>query len=170
MKAVPRKILVTCALPYSNGPIHLGHLLEHVQADIWVRFQRMQGHEVYFICGDDAHGSGVMLQASAENIPPAEFVQQKQAEHQRDLTAFSINFDSYYTTHSEENRALVEYIYHKLVEGNLIVAKNINQLFDPDKNLFLADRFVIGTCPHCHAAEQYGDNCEVCGKTTELPS
>lgn len=163
MSSTARKILVTSALPYANGPIHLGHILEQVQADIWVRFQRLQGHQVYFICGEDAHGSGVMLKAAAAGLSPEELTRQNQLEHQRDFADFSISFDNYYTTHSPENRTLVEEIYQKLKLGGWIKSKTVSQLYDPEKGLFLADRFIKGNCPRCGAADQYGDNCEACG-------
>jgi len=168
---VKRNILVTAALPYANGPIHLGHLVEYTQADIWVRFQRLRGNTCLFICGDDAHGTPIMLSASKQNITPEELVANIHAEHLRDFTAFFINFDNFYTTHSPENRELSEFIYKQLKERGDIFTKEISQAFDPVENIFLPDRFIRGECPRCGAKNQYGDVCEVCGATyspTEL--
>lgn len=166
-----RKILVTCALPYANGAIHLGHMLEHIQADIWVRFQRMRGHEVYFICADDAHGTPIMLKAQQLGVSPEQLIAQVNTEHQADFSDFHISFDNYHSTHSKENRTLSEFIYHRLQQNGFIKNRTISQLYDPEKGMFLPDRFVKGTCPKCKAPDQYGDNCEVCGATyspTEL--
>ncbi|MDF7667043.1 methionine--tRNA ligase [Orbaceae bacterium ESL0727] len=166
-----RKILVTCALPYSNGAIHLGHMLEHIQADIWVRYQRMRGNEIYFICADDAHGTPIMLKAQQLGITPEQMIGEVKAEHQRDFAGFNISYDNYHSTHSPENRELSEAIYKRLQAGGYIKTKIISQLFDPEKQMFLPDRFVKGSCPRCKAPDQYGDNCEVCGATynpTEL--
>jgi methionyl-tRNA synthetase len=171
MSSASRNILVTCALPYANGSIHLGHMLEHVQADIWVRFQRMLGHNIHFICADDAHGTPIMLKAQQLGITPEEMIAAVSEEHQTDFAGFKISFDNYHSTHSEENRHFSELIYTKLKENGFIKSKTISQLYDPEKNMFLPDRFVKGTCPKCKAADQYGDNCEVCGATyspTEL--
>lgn len=171
MTQVAKKILVTCALPYANGPIHLGHMLEHVQADIWVRYQRMRGNQVNFICADDAHGTPIMLKAQQLGIAPEEMIAAVSQEHQQDFSGFNISYDNYHSTHSEENRELSTLIYRRLKENGYIKSRTISQLFDPEKNMFLPDRFVKGTCPKCKAADQYGDNCEVCGATytpTEL--
>ena len=171
MSSASRNILVTCALPYANGSIHLGHMLEHVQADIWVRFQRMLGHNIHFICADDAHGTPIMLKAQQLGITPEEMIAAVSEEHQTDFAGFKISFDNYHSTHSDENRHFSELIYTKLKENGFIKSKTISQLYDPEKNMFLPDRFVKGTCPKCKAADQYGDNCEVCGATyspTEL--
>ena len=171
MSISPRKILVTCALPYANGPIHLGHMLEHIQADIWVRFQRMRGHEIHFVCADDAHGTPIMLKADQMGITPEQLIAEVQQNHMADFTGFNISFDNYHSTHSEENRELSEFIYNKLKENGFIKTRTISQLYDPEKGMFLPDRFVKGTCPKCKAADQYGDNCEVCSSTyspTEL--
>ncbi|ACS84999.1 methionine--tRNA ligase [Musicola paradisiaca] len=171
MTQVARKILVTCALPYANGPIHLGHMLEHIQADIWVRYQRMRGNQVHFICADDAHGTPIMLKAQQMGLAPEQMIEQVSQEHQRDFTGFDISFDNYHSTHSEENRELSGLIYRRLKENGFIKSRTISQLFDPEKSMFLPDRFVKGTCPKCKAPDQYGDNCEVCGATyspTEL--
>lgn len=166
-----RNILVTCALPYANGAIHLGHLLEHIQADIWVRFQRMRGHQVYFICADDAHGTPIMLNADKLGISPEELIARSKAEHIADFAGFNISYDNYHSTHSKENEALTAEIYTKLRKNGFIKSRTISQLFDPEKGMFLPDRFVKGTCPKCKAEDQYGDNCEVCASTyspTEL--
>lgn len=160
-----RRILVTCALPYANGSIHLGHMLEHIQADVWVRYQRMQGHEIYFICADDAHGTPIMLKAEQMGITPEQLIAKVKEEHQRDFAGFNISFDNYHSTHSPENRQLSEQIYTSLKANGHIKTKVISQLFDPEKQMFLPDRFVKGTCPVCKAPDQYGDNCEVCSAT-----
>jgi len=165
MSAQKRSILVTSALPYANGPLHLGHLLEQVQTDIWVRFQRSRGHECHYVCADDAHGTAIMLSAEREGITPEQQIARVHAEHSRDAGDFLISFDNYYTTHSEENRHWCEYIFARLREGGHIVEREITQAFDPEKGLFLADRFIKGSCPRCRAPDQYGDNCEVCGAT-----
>lgn len=160
-----RQILVTCALPYANGEIHLGHMLEHIQADIWVRYQRMQGNEIYFICADDAHGTPIMLKAEQLGITPEALIADVKERHLADFNRFHISFDHYHSTHSTENKALATLIYTRLKEKGHIKTNVIEQLFDPEKNLFLPDRFVKGTCPKCHAPDQYGDNCEVCSAT-----
>lgn len=160
-----RQILVTCALPYANGSIHLGHMLEHIQADVWVRYQRMRGQEVYFICADDAHGTPIMLKAQQLGITPEQMIDAVKAEHETDFAGFNISFDNYHSTHSPENRELAEGIYGRLKNNGYIKTKVISQLFDPEKQMFLPDRFVKGTCPTCKAPDQYGDNCEVCGAT-----
>ena len=165
MSNQPRKILVTCALPYANGAIHLGHMLEHIQADIWVRFQRMRGNKIYFVCADDAHGTPIMLNADKLGITPEELIARAKADHARDFAGFNISFDNYHSTHSEENKLLTAEIYNKLKANDFIKSKVISQLFDPEKKMFLPDRFVKGTCPKCKAEDQYGDNCEVCAST-----
>lgn len=165
MAIEPRKILVTCALPYANGSIHLGHMLEHIQADIWVRYQRMRGHTVHFICADDAHGTPIMLKAKQLGIAPEEMIAAVQAEHEADFARFNISFDNYHTTHSTENREFAELIYGRLKNKGYIENRTISQLYDPEQNMFLPDRFVKGTCPKCKAEDQYGDNCEVCSAT-----
>lgn len=166
-----RQILVTSALPYANGPIHLGHLVEYIQTDIWVRAMKAQGHQVTYVCADDAHGTAIMLKAEANGISPEEQIANVKASHETDFSKFLINFDNYHSTHSEENRELSELIYRRLNSEGHISTKDVEQLFDPEKGLFLADRFVKGECPECAAQDQYGDNCEVCGTTynaTEL--
>ncbi|WKW44655.1 methionine--tRNA ligase [Kosakonia cowanii] len=171
MTQVAKKILVTCALPYANGSIHLGHMLEHIQADVWVRYQRMRGHQVNFICADDAHGTPIMLKAQQLGITPEQMIGEMSQEHQTDFAGFDISYDNYHSTHSDENRELAELIYTRLKENGFIKNRTISQLYDPEKGMFLPDRFVKGTCPKCKAADQYGDNCEVCGATyspTEL--
>jgi methionyl-tRNA synthetase len=161
----PRKILVTSALPYANGSLHLGHLLEQVQTDIWVRFQKSRGHHCIYVCADDAHGTAIMLTAEKEGISPQEQIDNVHREHVRDSAGFLIGFDNYYTTHSEENRVWCEDIYQRLKANNHIATRAITQAFDPEKQLFLADRFIKGTCPRCNTPDQYGDNCEACGAT-----
>ncbi|MXS84354.1 methionine--tRNA ligase [Nitrosomonas sp. HPC101] len=160
---IARNILVTSALPYANGSIHLGHLVEYIQTDIWVRFQKMQGHTIYYVCADDTHGTPIMLRAEKEGISPETLIARVHAEHLRDFTGFHIAFDQYYSTHSDETRHYAEDIYQKLKAGGLIVTRSIEQLYDPVKNLFLPDRFVKGECPKCGATDQYGDSCESCG-------
>ncbi|WP_434525350.1 methionine--tRNA ligase [Photorhabdus asymbiotica] len=171
MSQVANKLLVTCALPYANGPIHLGHMLEHIQADIWVRFQRMRGKEVHFICADDAHGTPVMLKAQQIGIAPEEMIAAVNQEHHQDFIGFSVSYDNYHSTHSKENQELSTKIYLELKKNGHIKSRTISQLYDPEKGMFLPDRFVKGSCPKCKAEDQYGDNCEVCGSTyspTEL--
>ena len=166
-----RQILVTCALPYANGPIHLGHMLEHIQADIWVRFQRMRGNEIYFVCADDAHGTPIMLKADQMGISPEQLIAEVKQQHKTDFDGFQISFDNYHSTHSEENRELSQHIYRQLKQNGFIKTRTISQLYDPEKGMFLPDRFVKGTCPNCKTPDQYGDNCEVCSATyspTEL--
>ncbi|WP_111656188.1 methionine--tRNA ligase [Isoalcanivorax indicus] len=165
MTDAPRKILVTSALPYANGSIHLGHMLEHIQTDIWVRFQKMRGEHCIYVCADDAHGTAIMLKAEEQGLTPEEQIARVQAEHEQDFAAFLIRYDHYHSTHSPENRALSEQIYLANRDAGHILEKEITQLYDPVKGMFLADRFVRGTCPKCGAADQYGDNCEVCGAT-----
>ena len=161
----PRRILVTSALPYANGPLHLGHMLEQIQTDIWVRFQQSQGNECYYICADDAHGTAIMLKAEAMGITPEQLIEQVREQHERDSRGFLVNFDHFYSTHSDENRYWSERIYGALRDSGQIVKRNIVQAFDPEKGLFLADRFIKGTCPKCKTSDQYGDNCESCGAT-----
>jgi methionyl-tRNA synthetase len=158
-----RKILVTNALPYANGPIHLGHLVGYIQADIWVRFQRMRGHEVHFVCADDAHGTPIMLAAEAAGATPEDFIAGIKVAHEADFHDFGVRFDHYHSTHSEENRHYSELIYQRLNQGGHIARRNIQQLYDPVKEMFLPDRYIKGECPRCGTADQYGDNCENCG-------
>ncbi|MBS1236582.1 MAG: methionyl-tRNA synthetase, partial [Proteobacteria bacterium] len=165
MSTTPRTLLVTSALPYANGPIHLGHLVEYIQTDIWVRFQKMRGHECYYVCADDTHGTPVMLRAEKEGVTPEQLIDRMNAEHQRDFKGFHVAFDNYYSTHSDENRELAGDIYRKLKDKNLIETRTIEQLYDPVKEMFLPDRFIKGECPKCHAKDQYGDSCESCGTT-----
>ncbi len=160
-----RKILVTSALPYANGAIHIGHLVEYVQTDIWVRFQRMQGHEVHYVCADDTHGTAIMLRAEQEGITPVALIERVHGEHARDFSGFHIAFDNYYSTHSDETRQYSEKIFRSLRDAGMIEVRPVEQFFDPAKQMFLPDRFIKGECPNCHAKDQYGDNCEVCGKT-----
>ena len=167
----PRKILVTSALPYANGSIHLGHLVEYIQTDIWVRFQKMQGHIVHYVCADDTHGTPIMLRAEKEGITPEALIDAVHKEHSADFKEFLVEFDNYYSTNSDENKVLSQTIYKKLDANKKIAKKTIEQFYDPVKNMFLPDRFIKGECPKCHAKDQYGDNCEVCGATynpTEL--
>lgn len=166
-----RKILVTSALPYANGSIHLGHMVEHIQTDVWVRFQKLRGHECHYCCADDTHGTPVMLAAQKQGIAPEDMIAKVREEHLADFTGFGIGYDNYYSTHSPENKQFSEQIYRALKAGGKIESRVIEQLFDPEKQMFLPDRFVKGECPKCHAQDQYGDNCEVCGTTyspTEL--
>lgn len=158
-----RQILVTSALPYANGAIHLGHLVEYIQTDIWVRFQKMRGHECWYVCADDTHGTPIMLRAEKEGIAPEQLIARVHGEHLRDFTGFHIAFDNYYTTHSEETRFYSEDIYRKLKSAGLIEVRAIEQYYDPVKNMFLPDRFIKGECPKCGAKDQYGDSCEACG-------
>ncbi len=160
-----RKILVTSALPYANGAIHLGHLMEVIQTDIWVRLQKMQGHDCVYVCADDAHGTAIMLSAEKQGITPEELIQRMQASHEADFADFLIGFDNYHSTHSEENRAFSGSMYLAMDANGHIERRTIKQLYDPEKKLFLADRYITGTCPKCGAEDQYGDNCEVCGST-----
>ena len=167
----PRKILVTSALPYANGSIHLGHMVEHIQTDVWVRFQKLRGHECYYCCADDTHGTPVMLAAQKQGIAPEDMIAKVRKEHLADFTGFFIGYDNYYSTHSPENKQFSQDIYRALKANGKIESRVIEQLFDPEKQMFLPDRFVKGECPKCHAQDQYGDNCEVCGTTyspTEL--
>jgi len=166
-----RKILVTSALPYANGSIHLGHLVEYIQTDIWVRFQKMQGHTVHYVCADDTHGTPIMLRAEKEGITPEALIANVHKEHSADFADFLVEFDNYYSTNAPENKELSQDIYNKLKAAGKISTKTIEQFYDPVKNMFLPDRFIKGECPKCHAKDQYGDSCEVCGATynpTEL--
>jgi methionyl-tRNA synthetase len=166
-----RKILVTSALPYANGPIHLGHLVEYIQTDIWVRFQKQRGEQCYFVCADDTHGTPIMLKADRDGITPEALIAQVGKEHLADFTEFGVAFDNYHSTHSEENKIFSSLIYTRLRDAGHISSRTITQAFDPVKNMFLPDRFIKGDCPKCGATEQYGDGCEVCGATyspTEL--
>ena len=166
-----RRILVTSALPYANGEIHLGHLLEYIQTDIWVRFQKMQGNECHYVCADDAHGTPIMLKADEMGITPEELIAGVSERHQADFKDFNIEFSQFHSTHSEENRYFSELIYSRLKESGFIKTRVISQAFDPEKEMFLPDRFIKGECPKCGAEDQYGDNCEACGatySTTEL--
>jgi len=164
-QTAPRKILITSALPYANGPIHLGHLVEYIQTDIWSRFQKMRGHECTYVCADDAHGTPIMLRAQAEGITPEALIAKSSEEHQADFAGFNVKFDHYHSTNSPENKTFAEYIYNELNAKGYISRKTITQAYDPEKEMFLPDRFVKGTCPKCNSEDQYGDNCEVCGAT-----
>jgi len=171
MSHTSRNILVTSALPYANGSIHLGHLVEYIQTDVWVRFQKMRGHNCTYVCADDAHGTPIMLRAQREGISPEELVARIKDEHETDFAAFNIGFDNFHSTHSEENRELASHIYTRLEQAGHIATRTIKQAYDPEKEMFLPDRFIKGTCPKCGADDQYGDNCEACGATyspTEL--
>ena len=161
----PRKILVTSALPYANGPIHLGHLVEYIQTDIWSRFQRLRGHSCYYVCADDAHGTPIMLRAQQDGISPEELIETTKKEHEADFADFKILFDNYYTTHSDENKTFASDIYLKLRDDGHITTRTIKQAYDPEADMFLPDRFIKGTCPKCNTEDQYGDNCEACGAT-----
>ncbi|MDT0499600.1 MULTISPECIES: methionine--tRNA ligase [unclassified Halomonas] len=165
LNTAPRKILATSALPYANGAIHLGHLLEYIQTDIWVRFQKSRGHECHYVCADDAHGTAIMLRAEQEGITPEALIERVSREHQADFATFGVAFDNYHSTHSEENRYFSELIYTRLRDKGHIATRDIEQMYDPVKGLFLADRFIKGTCPSCKTDDQYGDNCEACGAT-----
>jgi methionyl-tRNA synthetase len=166
-----RRILVTSALPYANGPIHLGHLVEYIQTDIWARFQRLRGHECIYVCADDAHGTPIMIKAQQEGVSPEALIERVGAEHRADFADFLIAFDNYYSTHSPENRAFAELIYSRARDGGHIARRTIQQAYDPEAEMFLPDRYIKGECPRCGAKDQYGDSCEVCGATyapTEL--
>ena len=165
MSPKPRQIVVTSALPYANGPIHIGHMLEYVQTDIWVRFQKLRGHDCIYVCADDAHGTPIMLRAKAEGISPEELIERMHKEHLQDFTDFGVAFDNYYSTHSDENRFFAETIYGRLRDAGHIRTRVISQAYDPKAEMFLPDRFIKGNCPNCGSADQYGDNCEVCGAT-----
>lgn len=161
----PRKILVTSALPYANGSIHLGHMLEYIQTDMWTRFHKHRGNQCIYVCADDAHGSAIMLRAEKEGITPEQLIANVQAEHSADFAEFLVDFDNFHSTHAEENRELSSQIYLKLRDAGHIATRSVTQYFDPEKNMFLADRFIKGTCPKCGTEDQYGDNCEKCGAT-----
>ncbi|MCU7920749.1 MAG: methionine--tRNA ligase [Candidatus Thiodiazotropha sp. (ex Epidulcina cf. delphinae)] len=163
MNNTPRKILVTSALPYANGPIHIGHLVEYIQTDIWVRFQKMRGHQCLYVCADDAHGTPIMLRARQEGITPEQLIARMAEEHQTDFAEFRVGFDNYHSTHSAENQWFANTIYERNRDGGHIAKRTITQAYDPLERMFLPDRFIKGTCPKCGAEEQYGDNCEVCG-------
>ena len=165
MSSPNRRLLVTSALPYANGQIHIGHLVEYVQTDIWVRYQRMRGHEVHYVGADDTHGTPIMLRAEKEGITPKELIANVWKEHKRDFDDFLISFDNYYTTDSPENEKLAQSIYLKLRDAGLIEMRSIEQAYDPVKEMFLPDRFIKGECPKCGSKDQYGDNCEKCGAT-----
>ena len=165
MSSPQRRLLVTSALPYANGQIHIGHLVEYIQTDIWVRFQRMRGHEVHYVGADDTHGTPIMLRAEKEGITPKELIANVWKEHKRDFDDFLISFDNYYTTDSPENEKLAQSIYLKLRDAGFIEKRAIEQAYDPVKEMFLPDRFIKGECPKCGAKDQYGDNCEKCGAT-----
>ena len=160
-----RKILVTSALPYANGPIHIGHLVEYIQTDIWARFQKLRGHTCYYVCADDAHGTPIMLRAEEDGVTPEALIERVGQEHRADFAAFAISFDNYHTTHSPENRAFSNAIYGRLQDAGHIATRTIRQAYDPVKEMFLPDRFIRGECPRCGARDQYGDSCEVCGAT-----
>jgi methionyl-tRNA synthetase len=160
-----RRILVTSALPNANGAIHIGHLLEHIQTDIWVRFQRMRGHQVSYVCADDTHGTATMLKAEEEGVTPEQLIEKIRVEHAEDFRHFLVEHDNYYSTHSEENRHFAELIFNRLKDRSLIFTREVQQLYDPERKMFLADRFVKGECPRCKTPDQYGDNCEACGAT-----
>ncbi len=165
MAETERKILVTSALPYANGPIHIGHLVEYIQTDIWARFQRLRGHTCHYVCADDAHGTPIMLRAEQEGISPEQLIERVGVEHRKDFSRFAIDFDNYYTTHSPETQSFANAIYYRLQEAGHVRKSIIRQAFDPVKQMFLPDRFIRGECPRCAAKDQYGDSCEVCGAT-----
>lgn len=160
-----RRILITSALPYANGPIHIGHMLEYVQTDIWSRFQKLVGNECYYVCADDTHGTPIMLSAQKQNISPEELIAKSYIDHKKDFDGFGVEFDNFHSTHSDENKFYTETIYGQLLENGHIAKRTISQLFDPEKEMFLPDRFVKGECPKCGSADQYGDNCDVCSAT-----
>jgi len=171
MTAKKKELIVTSALPYANGPLHFGHLLEHIQTDIWVRSQRIIGNDCIYLCASDAHGTPIMMKAEEENVSPEKLVKKYMKEHKNTLEKFQVNHDCYYQTHSEENKKYSELIYNNALKNGYISKQNIKQLFDQERNLFLADRYVQGTCPKCNASKQYGDNCDACGakyEATEL--
>ncbi len=166
-----KELIVTSALPYANGPLHFGHLLEHIQTDIWVRSQRILGNHCIYLCASDAHGTPIMMKAEEENISPEKLVDKYMKAHKKTLEAFQVSHDCYYQTHSDENKKYSELIYNTALENGYIKKQNIKQLYDEEKKLFLADRYVQGNCPKCNAPDQYGDNCDVCGakyEATEL--
>ncbi|MFM9067305.1 MAG: class I tRNA ligase family protein, partial [Planctomycetota bacterium] len=161
----PRQILVTSALPYANGPIHLGHLVEYIQTDIWVRFQKLAGHRCIYLCADDTHGTAIMIRARQEGRTEEELIAEMSERHQRDFARFEIGFDHYGSTHSADNRSLCGEFWTGLRSAGLIVEREVTQLYDPVAGTFLADRFVRGTCPRCQSPNQYGDNCDRCQAT-----
>ncbi|MEW8305434.1 MAG: methionine--tRNA ligase, partial [Candidatus Thiodiazotropha sp.] len=163
MSQTTRKILITSALPYANGPIHIGHLVEYIQTDIWARFQKMRGHQCLYVCADDAHGTPIMLRARQEGIEPEALIARVAEEHKADFADFRIGFDNYHSTHSAENQACANTIYERNRDAGHIARRTITQAYDPVEQMFLPDRFIKGTCPKCGAEDQYGDNCEVCG-------
>jgi methionyl-tRNA synthetase len=165
-----RNALVTTALPYANGPLHLGHLVGYIQADIWVRARRMEGDTVHFVCADDTHGTPIMLAAEKAGVTPETFIAGIQAGHERDFADFGVAFDNYDSTNSQINRELTEQFYGKLEAAGHISRRFVEQFYDPAKGMFLPDRYIKGTCPNCGAADQYGDNCEVCGATYRRPT
>lgn len=160
-----RKILVTSGLLYANGPLHLGHILEQIQTDIWVRWQKLQGHDCIYACGDDAHGAPIMISAQKQGITPEQLITEMKISHEQDSAGFLIGFDNYHTTHSPENHEITNLVYQRLKQNNDIETETIKQAFDENANMFLPDRFVKGTCPRCGAQDQHGDNCENCGAT-----
>ena len=160
-----RTILVTSALPYANGPIHIGHLVEYIQTDIWARFQKLRGHVCHYVCADDAHGTPIMLRAQQDGISPEELIERVGIEHRKDFRDFGIEFDNYHSTHSEENREYSNLFYARLRDNGHIVTRTIRHAYDPVENMFLPDRFIRGECPRCGAEDQYGDSCEICGAT-----
>src|SRR6187455_2478405 len=164
---MPRKILVTSALPYANGPLHLGHIIEVVQTDIWVRFQRMQGNDCLYVCAEDTHGTPVMIKAQAEGVTPEELIKRVAAEHLADYQGFLIGHDHFHSTHSPENKAITDDLYRKLRAAGHISTRSVRQAYDEKAGMFLPDRYVKGTCPNptCNSPDQYGDSCEVCGRT-----
>ena len=161
-----RRIFVSSALPYANGPLHLGHILETIQTDVWVRLHKMLGHEIYYVCAEDAHGTPVMLLAEREGVSCEQLIETFREQHLRDYEGFSIGFDNFHTTHSEENRRFVESFYRGLEEKGLLIWKPVQQFYDPEREIFLPDRFVKGTCPSCGAEDQYGDSCDNCSSTS----
>ena len=160
-----RKILVTSALPYANGPLHLGHLVEAVQTDVWVRFQRMLGHDCLYVCAEDAHGTPIMIKAQSEGITPEALIARVAEEHRRDYREFLIGHDQFHTTHSPENQEVTNLLYQRVRDGGHITVRSVRQAFDEQAGMFLPDRYIKGECPRCGAAEQYGDSCESCGAT-----
>jgi methionyl-tRNA synthetase len=160
-----RRILVTSALPYANGPIHIGHLVEYIQTDMWVRFQKMRGHECWYVCADDAHGTPIMLRAEQEGVTPEALIARVWESHRADFAGFNVGFDNYHSTHSPENQAISAMIYERLRDAGHTTVRSIRQAYDPVKQMFLPDRFIRGKCPRCATPDQYGDSCEHCGAT-----
>ncbi|NOR67028.1 MAG: class I tRNA ligase family protein, partial [Woeseiaceae bacterium] len=165
MSTAVRNIFVSSALPYANGPLHMGHVVEYVQSDIWARFQKLRGHNCIYVCAADAHGTPIMIKARQEGITPEQLIERVSAEQHEDLKAFGVAFDNFHTTHSDENELLVRRIYEGLRKAGYIYTKTIEQAYDESEKMFLPDRFVRGTCPRCKSEDQYGDACEVCGAT-----